>query len=80
MDSIEPFDVNKAVPYSSAYMAGYLADRYDVTPEQCMPRADERMQQTAKDLLRGQVKNYSTVTDLARLRGLSTSQPRVIAA
>ena len=63
MDSIEPFDVNKAVPYSSAYMAGYLADRYDVTPEQCMPRADERMQQTAKDLLRGQVKNYSTVTD-----------------
>ncbi len=61
MDSIEPYDVSAAVPYSSAYMAGYLADRYDVTPEQCVGRADQRMEQTAKDLLRGQVKDYSSV-------------------
>ncbi|MCR5213723.1 MAG: hypothetical protein K6E10_04855 [Eubacterium sp.] len=63
MDSIEPYDVSQAVPYSSAYMAGYLADRYDVTPEQCVERADKRMEQTAKDLLRGQVKDYTTVNE-----------------
>ena len=63
MDSIEPYDLNQAVPYSSAYMAGYLADKYDLTAEQVASRADQRMEQTAKDLLRGQVKDYSTVTE-----------------
>ena len=63
MDSIEPYDVSAAVPYSSAYMAGYLADRYDVSPEQCQPRADKRMEQTARDLIRGQVKNYDSVSE-----------------
>lgn len=62
MDSIEPYDVSAAVPYSSAYMAGYLANRYDVTAEECQPRADERMKSTAKDMLRGQVKDYNTVS------------------
>ena len=61
MDSIEPYDVKDAVPYSSAYMAGYLADKYDVTAEQCAPRADTRMKHTAEDLLRGQVKDYDSV-------------------
>ena len=63
MDSIEPYDVSAAVPYSSAYMAGYLADRYDVSPEQCQTRADKRMEQTARDLIRGQVKNYDSVSE-----------------
>ena len=44
-------------------MAGYLADRYDVSPEQCQPRADKRMEQTARDLIRGQVKNYDSVSE-----------------
>ena len=61
MDSIEPYDVSAAVPYSSAYMAGYLANRYDMTAEECQPRADERMKHTSREMLRGQVKNYNTV-------------------
>ena len=61
MDSIEPYDVEEAVPYSSAYMAGYLADRYDVTAEKCQPRADERMKHTAEDMLRSKVRDYSSV-------------------
>ena len=62
MDSIEPYDVGAAVPYSSAYMAGFLANRYDVSPEECKPRAEERMKHTAKDMIRAQVKDYNTVT------------------
>ena len=61
MDSIEPYDVSEAVPYSSAYMAGYLADKYDVSAAECLPRADERMKHTAEDLLRSRVKDYNSV-------------------
>ncbi|MCR5542704.1 MAG: YrzE family protein [Eubacterium sp.] len=63
MDSIEPYDLSAGVPYSSAYMAGYFADRYDVTAEQCKPRAEERIEHTAKDLLKKKVKDYNTVYD-----------------
>ena len=63
MDSIEPYDVRAAVPYSSAYMAGYLANKYDVTAQECQPRADKRMEHTAIELIRGQVKDYDAVHD-----------------
>ncbi|MBP3233727.1 MAG: hypothetical protein J6M65_04805 [Eubacterium sp.] len=63
MDSIEPYDLTAGVPYSAAYMAGYLADRYDVTAEECKPRADKRMDNTARDLLRKKVQNYDSVTE-----------------
>ncbi len=65
MDSIEPYDVSAAVPYSSAYMAGYMANKYDVSPAECQVRADERMQQTAKDLLKNEVKGYNSVRETA---------------
>ncbi|SNU06974.1 hypothetical protein SAMN06297422_10994 [Lachnospiraceae bacterium] len=63
MDSIEPYDLSAGVPYSAAYMAGYLADRYDVTAQDCKPRAEKRIDNTARDLLRKQVKDYNTVTE-----------------
>ena len=31
MDSIEPFDYAGLKPFSTAYLPGYLADKYDVT-------------------------------------------------
>ena len=51
MDSIEPFDYSELKPFSTAYMPGYLADKYDVTVEQCAERADERAKKTVSDAL-----------------------------
>ena len=34
MESIEPFNYQDAVPFQSAYLAGYVADRYDVDKEE----------------------------------------------
>jgi len=51
MDSIEPFDYSALMPFSTAYMPGYLADKYDVTVEQCAERADARAKQTVSDAL-----------------------------
>ena len=47
MESIEPYDYHDLVPFSSAYLTGYLADKYDVDAEAAVPRADERVRQSA---------------------------------
>lgn len=50
MDSIEPFDYSELKPFSTAYLPGFLADKYDVTVEECSDRADERVAKTVRDL------------------------------
>lgn len=61
MESVEPFDISGAVDFNTAYLAGYLADKYDVTVEQSTNRANERIRESASDLLRQTVKGYSGV-------------------
>ncbi len=43
MESIEPFYYEDAVDFKTAYLSGYLADKYDVTQEEASPRASERI-------------------------------------
>ena len=43
MESIEPFEFREAVPFQAAYLAGYMADRYDMDMEERMERARERV-------------------------------------
>ena len=52
MDSIEPYD----------YLPGFLADKFDVTVEQCRERADKRCEGTLADALRNSVRQYDTCT------------------
>lgn len=49
MEAIEPYDTSQTVEFKTAYLAGYLADRYDVPADDCVPRANERMQKSVKD-------------------------------
>ncbi len=61
MDSLEPFELGKAVPYDAAYFSGYLADRYDVEEKEAQPRANERVMNTFRDEMRKQVSGYGEV-------------------
>ena len=61
MESLEPFDYSKAVDFQTAYLSGYLADRYDMPREECAPRADARMRRSAADIFRDTVHGYATV-------------------
>lgn len=63
MDSIEPFDYTELKPFSTGYMPGFLADKYDVSAEDCSRRADERAKNTAESCLRASVVNYSSVLE-----------------
>ena len=60
MDSIEPYDYKKLKPFSTAYLPGYLADKFDVTVEQSRERADQRCQGTLDAALLGSVRGYDT--------------------
>lgn len=61
MESIEPFNMNEAVPFNSSYLSGYSADRYDVPVEESIDRANERLRQSVKDTLYSQIVGYSNV-------------------
>ena len=52
MDSIEPFDSKDLKPFTPAYLAGFMADKYDVSKEDCKKRADIRIQNSAVDVLK----------------------------
>ncbi len=61
MESIEPFDFSGAVDFQTAYLAGYLADKYDVDAEQSVARANERVRKTTEQTFADTVQGYSTV-------------------
>ena len=62
MESLEPFSFEEAVPFKTAYLAGYLADRYDMDAKECAGKANARMQKTANDAFKNTVGGgYSTV-------------------
>ncbi len=72
MDSIEPYDYNQLKPFSTAYLPGFLADKFDVTVEECRQRADQRCEGTLSSALRSSIGHYDTCT----LRGESISLKR----
>ena len=61
MDSIEPFDYRAITEFSLAYMPGYLANKYDVSSQECGKRAEERSKNSAENALRGTVTGYTSV-------------------
>ena len=62
MESIEPFNFSEAVDFQTAYLAGYLADKYDVDAEKSIERANERIRNSAEKAFYETVKGYATVT------------------
>ena len=62
MESIEPFKMEDAVDFQTAYLAGYLADKYDVDAETSIERANERIKKSTEDAFADTVQGYTTVT------------------
>ena len=62
MESIEPYDATQAVDFSTAYLAGYLADKYDVTAQESIGRANKRVKSSTEDAFKRTTNGYTTVT------------------
>ena len=58
-ESLEPFDLNQAVDFQTAYLSGYLADKYDVSEMQSVPRANQRVCKTTENEFATTVTGYT---------------------
>lgn len=61
MESIEPFDFSEAVDFNTAYLAGYLADKYDVDENTSQYRANERVRTSTENTFASTVVGFSSV-------------------
>ncbi len=67
MDSIEPFDFSGLKQFDGMYMAGFVADKYTVSSEDCLPRVNNRIERTCEDEFAKTLRGYSSY------RSVSTS-------
>lgn len=61
MESLEPFDFKDAVDFQTAYLSGYMADKYDVDADSTIQRANERIRKSVEENFRQTVQGYNTV-------------------
>ena len=62
MDSLEPYDYTGMVDFETAYLSGFLADRFDDDPDASLPRASDRMRNSAEEIFINSVDDgYDTV-------------------
>lgn len=60
MQSIEPYDYSECVDFQTAYLAGYLADKYDQDAQECAPTANQRVRQSTVDAFMNTIHGYAT--------------------
>ncbi len=61
MESIEPYNFSEAVDFQTAYLSGFLADKYDVGSDDSITRANERIKISTADAFESTVVGYDTV-------------------
>ncbi len=60
MEAIEPFDYSKLIDFEPGYLAGFVADRYDVDANAAIPRANQRIKNSTVERLKSTVHGYAT--------------------
>ena len=76
MESIEPFDIGGAVDFRTAYLSGYLADKYDVDAAASIGRANERIKRSTEEAFAATVTGYNTVVPVSSNIKLNNSKAK----
>ena len=61
-ESLEPYDLTKAIDFKPAVLAGAMADHADVDAELCQKRAIQRVENSIAQAMRNTVVGYSSVS------------------
>lgn len=61
MESIEPFDYSQIVDFETAYLSGFLADKYDVEAKEGEGRIRQRVTASMDELIAPSLIGYSSV-------------------
>ena len=62
MESIEPFEMKDAVPFQTAFLSGYYADKYDVDAKQSIERANTRIKNSTQEAFAATASGYGAIT------------------
>lgn len=76
MESLEPFDMADAVDFRTAYLAGYLADKYDVDAQASIARANERIKSSTESAFAATVQGYTSVVPTGSSINLTNGRAR----
>lgn len=55
MNSIEPYNYDEMIEFSSSYLAGFLSERYDLTMDELFENAKKRAMQSTEDEIKAQI-------------------------
>ncbi len=61
MEAVEPYDYKDAVVFNSAYLSGYLADKYDVSAQDSVGRANDRVKNSTEQAFHDTIIGYTGV-------------------
>lgn len=76
MESLEPFHLRDAVDFQTAYLSGYLADKYDVDAQTSIERANQRIKQSTEDAFAATVQGYTSVIPVNTTINLQNGRAR----
>lgn len=66
MESIEPFDYSQVVDFETAYLSGFLADKYDVEAAEGQDRIYQRVDASLNSLISPTLAGYSSVMPISK--------------
>lgn len=75
MESIEPYDYSEAVDFKTAYLSGFFADKYDVSVEDSIERANARVKNSIEAAFMSTTDGYAAVVPTGS--SLSTSNGKI---
>lgn len=65
MDLLEPYQYSGLKDFKPAYLAGYLAEKYQFTDDELLRRAKEKISSFINEAVRSSITGYTTVTRLS---------------
>jgi ribosomal protein L37AE/L43A len=61
-ETLEPYKTDDSINFSPEVLSGAMANRADVSPEECKRRADQRISITAQNTMRDTIQGYTSVS------------------
>ena len=78
MESIEPFDYSQVVDFETAYLSGFLADKYDVEAVEGQGRVKERVSDSIHSLVGSTILGYTSVMPMSQKLNIRHGKSRYV--
>lgn len=78
MESIEPFDYSQLMDFETAYLSGFLADKYDVESAAGQARIEERVGSSMNSMIQDSIMGYSTVVPSSRRLNVTQGKAKYV--